>query len=201
MGNAVHANRKWTAEGVEQERLLMGIPLVKTLIASNDLSACCYTAGHFFMNIYLKQFIESLGFKGRALDLGAGEFFDVACLKQLGWEAHGVDKISGVDLEKVYVSPLKPFDIVYSLYVIHFLKNRLALAQSAYKNLRSGGYFFVHTFTRDENSSSDLNEESLRKILEDAGFSEIEMKVEKFYDNEIGHKHWHNILQAKAFKL
>lgn len=178
----------------------MGIPLVKILIASNDLPACCYTAGHFFMNIYLKQFIESLGFKGSILDLGAGDFFDVVCLRQLGWEAHGVDKMDGVDLEEIYISPSKPFDVVCSLYVIHFLKNRLALAQSAYENLKPGGCFFVHTFTRDENSSSDLDEVSLRKILEDAGFSEIEMKVEKFYDNEIGHKHWHNILQAKAFK-
>lgn len=152
------------------------------------------------MNIYLKQFIKSLGFKGKSLDLGEGESFDVACLKQLGWEAYGVDKISGTDLEKVYISPLKPFDVVYSLYVIHFLKNRYALAESAYKNLRSGGYFFVHTFTRDKNSSSDLDEESLRKILESVGFSEIEIKVEKFYDNEVNHKHWHNILQAIAIK-
>lgn len=158
------------------------------------------TADHFFMNTYLKQFIESLGFKGKALDLGAGESFDVACLKQLGWEAYGVDKINGINLEEVYISPLKPFDVVYSLYVIHFLKNRLALVQSAYENLKSGGYFFIHTFTEDENSSSDLDEESLRKILEDAGFSKIEMKVEKFYDNEIGHKHWHNILQAISYK-
>lgn len=155
------------------------------------------------MNTYLKQFIKSLNFKGKILDLGAGnsgEFFNVACLKELGWEAYGIDKTTGVDLESVYISPKSPFDVVYSLYVIHFLKNRSALIQSAYENLKDGGYFFLQTFTKDKNSASDLDKESLRRLLEDVGFSEIEMRVEKFYDNEIGHKHWHNILEASTRK-
>ena len=152
------------------------------------------------MNVQLKQFIESLGFKGKSLDLGAGEFFDVACLNQLGWKAYGVDKINGIDLEEVYVSSMRPFDVVYSLYVIHFLKNRSALMRSAYENLKSGGYIFIHTFTKDKNSASNLDEESLKKLLEDTGFSKIEIEIFKVYDNEIGHKHWHNVLQAKAIK-
>ncbi len=53
------------------------------------------------MNIYLKNFIsEKFKKPGKALDLGAGEFFDVAYLKQLRWKCEGADIKTGVDLEK-----------------------------------------------------------------------------------------------------
>lgn len=88
------------------------------------------------MNVYLEQFIANK-FKcpGKALDLGAGKFFDVACLKQMGWIGFGVDKTSGIDLEKKYLSPKKPFNLVFSNYVIHKLKNPERLVETAYKVL------------------------------------------------------------------
>jgi hypothetical protein len=75
------------------------------------------------VNIFLEQFIKHEFKKpGKALDLGAGNFFDITCLKQLGWKCVGVDKNTGVDLEKLLISPKRPFDLVYSNYVLHKLK-------------------------------------------------------------------------------
>jgi len=55
------------------------------------------------MDIFLENFINDKFKKpGKALDLGAGKFFDVACLKQLGWEAYGVDKLSGTNLDEPF---------------------------------------------------------------------------------------------------
>ena len=72
------------------------------------------------MNTDLKKFIdEKFAKPGKALDLGAGDFFDVACLKQLRWKCEGVDIKKGVDLEKKFESKNKPFDLVYSNYVLH----------------------------------------------------------------------------------
>jgi hypothetical protein len=71
------------------------------------------------MNLYFKKFIEEKFKKqGKALDLGAGNFFDVNYLKQLGWKCEGVDKNVGVDL-------------VYSNYVLHKLVDREQFVKTA----------------------------------------------------------------------
>ena len=95
------------------------------------------------MNIYLKKFIDEKFKKpGKALDLGAGEFFDVACLKQIGWKCEGVDIKTGIDLEKKYESKNKPFDLVYSNYVLHKLKNRKQLIQTIFNNLKNFSFLY-----------------------------------------------------------
>ena len=154
------------------------------------------------MNIYLKKFIDEKFKKpGKALDLGAGEFFDVACLKQIGWKCEGVDIKTGIDLEKKYESKNKPFDLVYSNYVLHKLKNRKQLIQTIFNNLKDEGWFFIHTFDKsDKNSKSDLSRAYLKKMLIEQGFKNLKLKVFSFYDNDIGHKHWHKILEATGQK-
>ena len=154
------------------------------------------------MNIYLKKFIDEKFKKpGKALDLGAGEFFDVACLKQIGWKCEGVDIKTGIDLEKKFESKNKPFDLVYSNYVLHKLKNRKQLIQTIFNNLKDEGWFFIHIFDKsDKNSKSDLSRAYLKKMLIEQGFKNLKLKVFSFYDNDIGHKHWHKILEATGQK-
>lgn len=154
------------------------------------------------MNPYLEQFVTNK-FKrpGKALDLGAGKFFDVACLKQMGWTCLGVDKITGVDLEKKYLSPKRSFDLVFSNYVIHKLKNPGRLVETAYNNLKSDGWVFLHTFDKtDKNSKSKLDKKQLIEMLKKQDFVDINAKVFNFYDNDPGHKHWHKILEVSAQK-
>ena len=132
------------------------------------------------MNIYLKNFIsEKFKKSGKALDLGAGDFFDVACLRQLGWKCEGADIKTGVDLEKLYKSKSSPFDLVYSNYVLHKLKSRKQLIQTIYDNLKNGGWVFIHTFDKsDSNSSSDLSRGYLQRLLSGQGFKNIKRNPE-----------------------
>ena len=67
------------------------------------------------MNVFLEYFVsQNFPKAGKALDLGAGKFFDVARMKQLGWQCEGVDINMGVDLEQPYLSKQAPFDLVFS---------------------------------------------------------------------------------------
>jgi len=154
------------------------------------------------MNAYLEQFIkEKFSKPGKALDLGAGKFFDVACLKKLGWQAFGVDLATGTDLEKPYLSSKKPFNLVYSNYVIHKLKNPEQLIKTAYQNLKNNGWVFIHAFDKsDKNSTSKISKKQLCTGLAKTGFVDIQCKLFNFYDNDPGHKHWHKILQASGRK-
>lgn len=154
------------------------------------------------MNNYLRNFIKGKFKKsGKALDLGAGEFFDVACLKQLGWQCEGVDLKTGIDLEKIYISKNKPFNLVYSNYGIHKLKDKKNFVQTVFRNLKNNGWFFIHTFDKsDKNSTSNISRPWLRKILIDQGFKNVKIKSFDFYDNDLGHKHWHKILEATGQK-
>lgn len=155
------------------------------------------------MNIYLRKFVkEKFKKQSKALDLGAGDFFDVACLKQLGWECDGVDIKTGVDLEKNFLSKNNPFDLVYSNYVIHKLKNKENFIQTIFDNLKKGGWFFIHTFdkTNKDNGKTNLTQNYLQQLLSQQGFKNIQTRVLDYYDNEDGHKHWHKILEATGQK-
>lgn len=154
------------------------------------------------MNIYLKKFIkEKFRNPGKALDLGAGDFFDVVCLKQLGWKCEGVDIKTGVDLKKYFLSKKQPFNLVFSNYVIHKLNNKEQFIKTVFDNLKKDGWFFIHTFDKkDNNSKSTLTADHLRKMLSKQGFKNIKTGVFKYYDNEEGHKHWHKILEATGKK-
>ena len=154
------------------------------------------------MRIWRNLLIIPLISLKKALDLGAGNLFDVACLKQLGWQAYGVDLTTGVDLEKPYLSPKEPFDLVYSNYVIHKLKHPEQLIHTAWRNLKPGGWIFIHTFHKnDKNSKSALTERWFKKILGKYGFNSAQYKTFAFYDNAANHKHWHKILEVKGRKI
>ncbi len=154
------------------------------------------------MNLYLHEFIKDTFKKpANALDLGAGDFFDVACMKQLGWKCEGVDLNTGTNLEKPFLSKHGPFRLVYSNYVFHKIKNKKTFLQTIYNNLMKDGWFFIHTFdASDPNSSSDISKRDLEKSLREAGFSNIRARTFNFYDNEAGHRHWHKILEAVGQK-
>jgi hypothetical protein len=148
------------------------------------------------MNLYLLDFINRKFDKpGTALDLGAGQFFDVACLRQLGWECDGVDLSMGIDLEHEYVAG--QYDLVYSNYVIQKLKNKQVLVSSSYKNLAKGGWFFLHTFDVSDKNAHGLKQKQVVQMLENY-FINVSLKVFSFYDNE--HHHWHRIIEATGQK-
>jgi len=155
------------------------------------------------MNVYLENFVQKKFKKsGKALDLGAGKFFDVACLKQLGWECNGVDKNTGVDLEKLYISNKKPFDLVYSNYVVQFISNKQIFISTCWNNLKKNGWLFLHTFDMtDKSCKSNIDKQKIIKILKKQGFKNITKKVFSFYDNALKHKHWHKILEITAQKI
>ena len=152
------------------------------------------------MNKHLKDFIsKKFENPGKALDLGAGDFSDVNSLKELGWECEGVDIKTGVNLEEPYLSEKRPFDLVYSNYLLQKLKNKKELIKTAYDNLRKRGWFFIHTFDKtDFNSNSDITKKSLYKMLEGQGFKDIKIKLFDFFDED--HNHWHKILEAVCQK-
>jgi len=154
------------------------------------------------MNARLKKFIdEKFERAGKALDLGAGDFFDVVNLRQLGWKCDGVDIKTGVDLEGKFDSENKPFDLVYSNYVLHKLRNKKQLIQTIFDNLKNGGWFFIQTFDQsDSNSISNVSVDYLEGVLTKQGFKNVRIKLFNFYDNDIGHKHWHKVLEAVGQK-
>lgn len=154
------------------------------------------------MNNYLKKFIsEKFKKPGKALDLGAGNFFDITYLKELGWKCEGVDIKTGVNLENYYFSKNNPFDLVFSNYVIHKLKNKEQFIQTIFDNLKKDGWFFIHTFDKtDENSKSNLTQNYLQKLLTKQGFGNINTKVIDYYDNETNHDHYHKILEISGQK-
>jgi len=155
------------------------------------------------MNTYLKQFINKKFKKPcKALDLGAGNFSDVSYLKQLKWNCDGVDITTNVDLEKPFESKNRPYDLVYSNYLLHKLKNKDQLIKTIYNNLKDDGWFFIHTFDKSDSfGTSDLSDIKLKKILTKQGFTKIKTKIFRYYDNEEGHKHWHKILEATGQKI
>lgn len=150
------------------------------------------------MNVYLKNYLSDLD-PGKALDLGAGDFQDVKALQEMGWECRGVDLNMGVDLNEPYFDKVK-FDLVFSNYVLQKLDNKMQLIESAYNNLKGGGYFFLHTFHKsDKNSMSDIDEKSVKEMCEVVGFRDVKVRVFDYYDKE--HRHWHSILEVTAEKL
>ncbi len=119
----------------------------------------------------------------------------------LSWECDGVDIKTRVDLEKKFDSKNKPFDLVYSNYVLHKLKNKKLFINMIFNNLKFEGWFFIHTFDQsDLNSKSKISRNDLQKLLSEQGFRNIKIKLFSYYDSEEKHKHWHKILEATGQK-
>lgn len=147
------------------------------------------------MNIFLEQFIKK-NFKktGFALDLGCGKGYDAVCLREcFNWSVRFIDKKrDGIDLEEYYKHCLIKFDLVYSNYVLHLIENKDIFLKSAYDNLKKNGWLFLHLLS--------IEKKDINKLLKDTGFKDIKYKKIDFYDNDIGHKHWHKILEVTARK-
>ena len=152
------------------------------------------------MKEYLEKFMNMKFRKtGKAMDLGAGTFRDAKGLEKLGWECEGVDIEMGINLEELYISKNKPFDLVYSNYVLQRIKNKDVFLKTAYDNLELDGWFFLHTFEKnDPVIASGMTQDFLQKLLEKQKFKNIETKTFDHYDK--GHKHWHKILEASGQK-
>jgi len=151
----------------------------------------------------LKNFIEQKFKKpGNALDLGAGDFVDVDYLESIGWKCEGVDiKTTGINLENIYLSEKREFDLVFSNYVIHKIKNKNNFISTIFNNLKPNGWLFIQTFDKsDKNSLSKITHENMKKILKKYGFVDILTNIFNYYDDEKGHKHWHKILEIIARK-
>jgi len=154
------------------------------------------------MNKFLKKFIDK-NFKaaGKALDLGCGKFYDIKHLKSKGWKCDGADKINGQDLEKYFLSKKTPFDLVYSNFVLHFIKNKKTFIKTVYNNLKKNGKFFILAMHKtDKICDSDITIGSLKKLLISKNFKNIKMRLFADYDNDPGHKHWHRIIEASGKK-
>jgi SAM-dependent methyltransferase len=154
------------------------------------------------MNDNLIEFVKNHIEKGsKLLDLGAGDFSDVNELNELGFACKGVDLKTGVDLEKPYLSGQAPFDCVSSNFVLHFLKNKKALIESAFNNLKSGGYFFFQDLERsDLTTDMYFYKDEMKHLIEDCGFKIIKTRKFKFFDDKPDHMHWHDIIEIIAQK-
>lgn len=153
------------------------------------------------MNKFLKDYVSKI-FKepGKALDLGSGNNADVSGLKKQGWSCEGVDLNTGVNLEKPFYSKNAPFDLVYSNYTIQKIKNKKQFIINIVNNLKPNGRFFLHTFDKsDKNGDSRLDENAIIELLTN-NFTDIKIRVFKIFDNDLGHKHWHKVLEVTAQK-
>ena len=154
------------------------------------------------MNPELKQFVtEYFSKSGKALDLGCGDVIDVEGLKNMGWECDGVDIITGTDLNEVYSSPNAPYDLVYSNYVIQKLNVPESLIKTIELNLKKGGKFFLHTFDKsDELAKKTYTKESIKELFRDTDLHPESCEVLRVWDDEVGHQHYHQILQITGTK-
>lgn len=145
------------------------------------------------MNIYLKEFIRGRN-PGKALGLGVSDPKDVQLMNELGWDCVEVSKGVDSDLKYPHASPKGPFDLVYSNYILHKIKNKKVFVKTIYDNLKKGGDFFVHTFhVLDEVVSGGFEIDEINKLF--SNFKNTKIEVFDFYDNEEGHKCWHKILE------
>jgi len=152
------------------------------------------------MNKYLLKFInENFSKPGKALDLGAGDLKDVRALLNMGWDCQGVDKINNINLEHVFLGENRPYDLVYSNYVIHKIIRKDNFVKTIYENLKPGGRLFLHTFHKyDKTTERGITKGEIRKLLKASRFDSIKIRIIVKYDSD--HKHWHRLLEATAIK-
>ena len=154
------------------------------------------------MNSELKHFVTKYFLKGgKALDLGSGDGTDLRGLKEMGWECDGVDIITGTDLNEVYSSPNAPYDLIYSNYVIQKLKTPKSLIKTIEINIKKGGKFFLHTFDEsDEIAKKKYTKESIQELFKGTDLRPESCEIIRVWDDEIGHQHYHQILQVIGTK-
>ncbi len=154
------------------------------------------------MNPRLKQFAKKhFSRGGKALDLGCGDGTDVDGLREIGWECDGVDILTGTDLNEVYLSPNAPYDLVYSNYVIQKLDTPESLIKTIENNTKDGGRFFLSTFdASDETAKKKYTRQSIEEMFKNTALEPESCELIQVWDDEIGHQHYHQILQVSGVK-
>ena len=155
------------------------------------------------MNPELKEFIKQHFFRNkRVLDLGSGDNADILSLEKQGWFAQGVDIKTGTDLNDVYVSPHKPFDLVISNYVIQKLKTPKSLVETISQNLAKNGCFFVQTFhISDKYTHRGYSTKELKNLFDGAQWVGVNTRQFTVDDEEDGHNHRHEVLEITGKKI
>lgn len=152
------------------------------------------------MDKKLKKFItNNFPQPKTVLDLGCGDGEDIKGLTKLGWRCEGVDIKTGVDLENAFKSKNAPFDLVICNFLLHYILNKTVLLESAYANLKPGGYLFLQDVEKSALSTNMyLTQPEIEKLIKSAGFEVVKNERYKYFDPKPGHKHWHEIIEIKA---
>ncbi|MCF7795061.1 class I SAM-dependent methyltransferase [Patescibacteria group bacterium] len=152
------------------------------------------------MNYLLSEFIKNNFNKPlSALDLGCGKGLDVKGLNYLGWTVKGVD-LPEVDLNEPFILN-KKYDLVYSIAVLQFIKNKEIFIDTCFNNLKKDGKLFILTFDKtDKNINNYLTKRKIFNLLK-YKFKDIKIEKLKFEDNHkpIGF-HEHTVLSITATK-
>jgi SAM-dependent methyltransferase len=148
------------------------------------------------MNPYLKQFLEGVK-PGKALDFGCGPREDVDYLNSNGWDVVGLD-LPETDLNNNYLHESE-VDLVYSNYVLPFIKDKQKFADNFYNNLKDDGLFFLATFQEEDMVLGDMAmpEEDLRKLF--GKFYNLKTEKHEVWEEE--HQHFHKLLTLTGKKL
>ncbi len=147
------------------------------------------------MNNFLEEFIkEKYGSNvGSALDFGAGKGVDVRELQKIGWDVKGLDLPSN-DLNFPYKTD-KQVDFIYSIAVIQFIKDKEVFVRNIIDNLKDDGWFFILTFSKNDvffGEKGGMSKEDLEGLFKE--FKNVKTENKDFFDNDIGHNHWHKLL-------
>jgi 2-polyprenyl-3-methyl-5-hydroxy-6-metoxy-1,4-benzoquinol methylase len=152
------------------------------------------------MNYLLLKYVKDNFYEPQsALDLGCGESVDVEGLSSLGWEVKGVD-LPEVNLNIPYNSN-KKYDLVYSIAVLQFIKNKDVFINTCYNNLKQNGKLFLLTFDKSDRTVHNyLTKKQITDLLK-SNFKKIKIDKLKIKDDHepIG-LHEHVILLISAIK-
>jgi SAM-dependent methyltransferase len=134
--------------------------------------------------------------KRHVLDIGCGNCFYLDTLKNLGWEANGIDleaamcskNVKVCDFEKKIPYADKSYDIIFTKSVIEHLRKPENLVAESWRLLKPGGKIIViapdwkvcwKSFYDDYTHHSPVTAASLKAILEIHGFNGV--TSERFY--------------------
>lgn len=152
------------------------------------------------LNPFLLKFINDNKLEpGKALDFGSGEGNDVQGLEKLGWSVVGLN-LPEHNLDGEIFKNKQKVDLIYSNYVLPFIKDKQTFVLSIYKNLKNGARVFLITFSKNDQGFKEYGttEEELANLF--IKFKNIKIVNNRVWDDEPGHNHWHELLILTAQK-